>query len=165
METSGINENECRKVFDSFGAVLTGMRLASVTYIAVEALQMLARGAGEAGVALRVAERGDAQGMHPRVQGIQFSESDMPASDLQAAETPGGHVIAFGIATHAEDVMNLFFDLDVGRLPFEEAVQRTSARRLAALPVSIASAASASASVSSNPSLRSTSRRRPVKSH
>jgi hypothetical protein len=160
MEAPGIDEGQCRKVFDSFGAVLTGMRLAGVTYVAVEALQTLARGAGEAGVAVRVAERGDAQGMHPRIQSLQFSEPDMPALDLQATETPGGHVIAFGVETPAEEVMNLFFDLDVGRLPFEEAVQRTGARRLAALPL-----ASVSAAASSVPALRPAGRRRPAKSH
>jgi hypothetical protein len=135
MDAPGMDEVNCRKVFSSFGTILTGMRLAGINYVAVEALQTLARGAGEAGVLIHVAERSDAQGMHPRVQGVTFSEPDFPAHDLLAIDQPAGHAVAFGTSTPAEDIMNLFFDLDVGRLQFEEAVRRTVARRLAAMPV------------------------------
>ncbi|NEX59588.1 hypothetical protein [Noviherbaspirillum galbum] len=133
MDAPGINDSGCRKLFDAFGAVMRGMRLASVSYVMIDALQALVHGAGEAGIAVEVAERNEAHGMHPRVQAIRFSAGDFPAHDVQAVEANGGHVLLIGAAAQAEEVMNLFFDLDVGRLPFDEAVRRTSARRLSAV--------------------------------
>lgn len=136
MDDSGIDAFECRKTFGRLGAAVAGTRLASITDATVQSLQRLAKGAGESGVTVYVSDRQDARGMHPRVDSIRFSDANFPATDLQASMETDGHAISFGWQTPVVDVVNLFFALDVERLPFEEAVRATSAKRLAAAPKS-----------------------------
>jgi hypothetical protein len=132
MDKSGIDALECKKLFDNFGKAILGARLATVASTTIESLQMLAKAVGESGVTVGIAERNDAHGMHPRLNSVCFAGADFPAADLQAEIDATGETISFGCATPAEEIMNLFFDLDVGRLPFQEAVRSTSAKRLAA---------------------------------
>lgn len=135
MDKPGIDEFECKKVFSTLGLVIAGTRLASVTDSTIESLQLLARGAGEPGVTVYISERNDPRGMHPRLDSVHYyANPDFPETDLQAGADAAGHAITFGWRTPAANVINLFFDLDVGRLPFEEAIRLTSAKRLAAAP-------------------------------
>lgn len=134
MDDSGLDEFECRKAFGDLGAVIAGTRLASITEATVQSLQRLAKGAGETGVAVYVSDRQDARGLHPRVDSVRFSDASLPATDLQASIEAGAQAISFGWQAPVADVVNLFFDLDVERLPFEEAVRATTAKRLAAVP-------------------------------
>jgi hypothetical protein len=134
MNDSGLDEFECRKAFSDLGAVIAGTRLASITDATVQSLQRLATGAGESGVTVYVSDRQDARGPHPRVDSVRFSDASLPATDLQASIEADGHAISFGWQAPVADVVNLFFDLDVERLPFEEAVRATAAKHLAAVP-------------------------------
>jgi hypothetical protein len=133
MDDSGLDESEYKKAFSNLGAVIAGTRLASITDATVKSLQSLAKGAGESGVAVYVSDRQDARGLHPRVDSVRFSDGNLPATDLQASIEADGHAISFGWQAPVADVVNLFFDLDVERLPFEEAVRATTAKRLAAV--------------------------------
>lgn len=134
MDDSGLDEFECKKTFSSVGAAIAGTRLASITDATVQALQRLAKGAGESGVTVYVSDRQDARGLHPCVDSVRFSDANLPATDLQVIIEADGHAISFGWQAPVVDVVNLFFDLDVERLPFEEAVRATAAKRLAAAP-------------------------------